>query len=114
MLLRAHGPLDDHGHRGRPCFAPLLEALEAVEDLVVAVPGGRHPEWQRGHLLDAHRRRAGPQRGIALAQPLGRHEVDAHAPARRLGRRGDGRTITLRAPAGARSRVHDQAPRVPG
>jgi hypothetical protein len=51
--------LDDHRDVGMPRVAPVGQTLEAIEDLVGAVTGRRHPQGQRGQ------RRAGIRAGAA-------------------------------------------------
>jgi len=83
---RAGVVLDDHRDVGMPRVAPVGQPLEAIEDLVGAVTGGRHPQRQRGQ------RRAGirawaaegrQRRGEVLDGDL---EDQAHARASASGR----------------------------
>jgi len=75
--------LHDHGDVGLPLAAPAGQALEAIEDLVGAVPGRSHPQGQRGQRSCAIRARSseGSERG---GQPI-EGEVDDEAHGRRSG-----------------------------
>jgi hypothetical protein len=73
----AGGVFDHHGHARGALAGPLGQALEAVDHLVGAVPGRRHPQGQGGERAGAIRARA-PQRRQRRRQLRDRQL--AHAP----------------------------------
>jgi hypothetical protein len=72
-------PLDHDWNFAHAFVAPPPRALEAVEDLVVAVRCDRDAQRERAHLLGARRHGARPQGGVALPQARQRQERDVAA-----------------------------------
>ena len=72
------GVFHDHGDVGVPLAAPAGQALEAIEDLVGALPGRRHPQGQRSQRGPGIRARA-PEGSEGGGQPIhGDIEDQAH------------------------------------
>ena len=103
MLPRARRLLDHDGRVRRPLLAPLTHTLEAVEDLVVSILGGRHTQRESGCLLRAHWHAARPQGTIGLPQQRERQHLNGECSAPPWHR---AHTLTHDAPRGALLRDH--------
>jgi hypothetical protein len=80
------GVFHDHGNVGVPLVAPAGQTLEAIEDLVGAIPSRRHPQGQRSQRGPGIRARSpeGRERG---GQPIeGDVEDQAHGRSSASGR----------------------------
>jgi hypothetical protein len=83
---RASVVLDDYRDVGMPRVAPVGQPLEAIEDFVGAVTGGRHPQRQRGQRRAGIRARAAEGRQRRGEVLDGDVEDQAHARASARGR----------------------------
>jgi hypothetical protein len=95
VLQCAARVLDDCWHQRRARLAPARQALEAVEDLVVAVYGRDHAERQLGEVSGPRRQRTWAQGGVALAQSREGHELDGAGREWRRGRGANGVVVGL-------------------
>ena len=103
MLPRARRLLDHDGRVRRPLLAPLTYTLEAVEDLVVSILGGRHAQRESRCLLRSQWHAARPQRTIGLPQQRERQHLNGDRGAPRWN---PAHTLTRDAPRGALLRDH--------